>query len=101
MGPDGKLYSASYDGTIRVWSDGGATIFKTEIVSEIYSLAWVDGNLVAALEEKIWVWSSDQLGPTDPPSFVLDEGMRGSYPLAVGLNGQLVTGSADGTIDLL
>jgi hypothetical protein len=84
-----------------VWSDGGATIFKTEIVSQIYSLAWIDGNLVAALEEEIWVWSSDRLRPTDPPSFVLDEDICGSYPLAVGLNGQLVTGSAGGTIDLL
>jgi hypothetical protein len=83
-----------------VWSDGGATIFKTT-ESGIESLAWVGGNLVAVLQKAIWVWSSDRLGPTDPPSFVLDEDICGSYPLAVGLNGQLAIGSADGTIGLL
>jgi WD40 repeat protein len=72
-GPEGKLCSASIDGTIRVWSDSGATIFKTvESGSVIAGLAWIDGNFFAALDEEIWMWSSDQLGPTDPPSHVLD-----------------------------
>jgi WD40 repeat protein len=69
-GPDGKLYSASDDCTIRVWSDDGATIFKT-IRSVCRSMAWVGGSLLAHVSAEIWVWSSDELGPTDPPSHVL------------------------------
>jgi WD40 repeat protein len=69
-GPDGKLYSGSKDLTIRVWSDDGSTIFKTT-ESAIYSLAWSDGNVFAAMHKSISVWSSDQLGPTDPPLHVL------------------------------
>jgi WD40 repeat protein len=87
-GPDGKLYSASYDGTIRVWSDGGGTIFKTT-GSIMSSLVWVDGNLFAALRHTILVWSSDQLGPTDPPSHVLDGAVCGSRHLVGGSNGDL------------
>jgi hypothetical protein len=87
-GPDGKLYSGSHDCTIRVWSDGGATIFKTA-ESSIHSLAWVDGNLFAALATKILVWSSDQLRPTDPPSHVLDSADAGEKLLAVGSSGDL------------
>jgi WD40 repeat protein len=70
-GPDGKLYSGSRDCTIRVWCDDGAAIFKTT-ESDILSLAWLDGNLFAPLSDHISVWSSDQLGPTDPPLHVLD-----------------------------
>jgi hypothetical protein len=75
-GPDVKLYSGSKDWTIRVWSDDGATTFKTA-ECEIYSLAWMDGNLFAACDEETWLWSSDQLGPTDPPSHVLDGAVCG------------------------
>jgi WD40 repeat protein len=94
-GPDGKLYSASGDRTIRVWSDGGATIFKAT-GSVIRSLAWVDGNLFAALWKKILVWSSDQLGPTNPPSHVLDGAVCGDEHLVGGSSGDLyaVAGSA-------
>jgi hypothetical protein len=87
-GPDGKLYSGSDDFTIRVWSDDGATIFKTA-ESEIISLAWMDGNLVAASFENVWVWSSDQLGLTDPPSHLLDVAQRGEEIIAVGTSGGL------------
>jgi WD40 repeat protein len=87
-GPDGKLYSGSFDGTIRVWSDSGTTIFKTT-ESTIQNLAWSDGNLFAALKEKIWMWSSDQLGPTDPPSHVLDGAVCGDWRLAGGSTGDL------------
>jgi WD40 repeat protein len=87
-GPEGKLYSASYGGTIRVWSDGCATIVQTS-ESSIHSLAWVDGNLFAALAKKILVWSSDQLRPTDPPAHVLDYADHGEKYLAVGSSGDL------------
>jgi WD40 repeat protein len=86
-GPDGKLYSGSSDGTIRVWSDGGSTIFKTT-ESVVCSLAWSDGNLVAALRKKIVVWLSAQLGPTDPPSHVLGA-MCGYSCLVGGSSGDL------------
>jgi hypothetical protein len=71
-----------------VWSDGGGTIFKTS-GSEIESVAWMDGNLFAALDEGIWVWSSDQLGPTDPPSHVLDGAVCGRRYLIGGSSGDL------------
>jgi WD40 repeat protein len=87
-GPDGKLYSASRDCTIRVWSGGGSIIFK-DTGSEIGSLAWVDGNFFAALAGEIWVWSSDQLGPTDPPTHVLDGAVCGAWRLAGGSSGDL------------
>jgi hypothetical protein len=73
-----------------VWSDGGSTIFKTT-ESEIVSLAWSDGNLLAALMNRILVWSSDQLGPTDPPSHVLDGAVCGDEILAGGSSGDLYT----------
>jgi WD40 repeat protein len=94
-GPDGKLYTVSDDGTIRVWADGGGTIFKTpEYLQD--SLAWVDGNLFAASYQEIWVWSSEQLGPTDPPSHVLDGAVCGDWRLTSGSSGDLyaVAGSA-------
>jgi hypothetical protein len=87
-GPDGKLYSGSNDGTIRVWSDSGGTIFKTT-ESAVRSLAWSDGNWFAALWDKILVWSSDQLGPTDPPSHVLDRAVCGDSYIAGGSSGDL------------
>jgi WD40 repeat protein len=87
-GAEGKLYSGSHDCTIRVWSDGDSTIVKTT-ESPIYSLAWIDGNLFAALEDKILVWSSDQLGPTDPPSHVVDGEVCGDRHLAAGSSGDL------------
>jgi hypothetical protein len=73
-----------------VWSNSGGTIFKTT-GSEINSLAWIDGNLVAALKDKIWMWSSYQLGPTDPPSHVLDGAVCGDEILAGGSSGDLYT----------
>jgi WD40 repeat protein len=91
-GAEGKLYSGSVDGTIRVWSDGGTTIFKTA-ESVVCSLAWSDGNLVAALWEEILVWLSDQLGPTDPPSHVLDGAVCGARCLAGGSSGDLYAGA--------
>jgi hypothetical protein len=87
-GPEGKLYSGSYDGTVRVWFGGGSTIFKTTECT-ICNLAWNDGNLFAALRENIWMWSSDQLGPTDPPSHVLDGAVCGHIYLAGGSTGDL------------
>jgi hypothetical protein len=66
-----------------VWSDGGTTIFKTTGYA-IGSLAWVDGILFAATDENLWVWSSDQLGPTDPPSHVLYGAVCGGWRLAGG-----------------
>jgi hypothetical protein len=94
-GPDGKLYSGSYDATVRVWFGGGSTIFKTT-KSSIRNLAWSDGNLFAALREKILVWSSDQLGPTDRPIHVLDSAVCEHMRLAGGSTGDLyaVAGSA-------
>jgi WD40 repeat protein len=89
-GPEGKLYSASNDNTIRVWSDGGSTIFKTT-ESVVRSLVWSDGNWFAALGSKILVWSSDQLGPTDPPSHVVDGTVCGSRYLVGGSSGDLYT----------
>jgi WD40 repeat protein len=88
-GPDGKLYSASCDRTIRVWSDDGTTIVKTTEFM-INGLAWADGNLFAtALARQIWMWSSDQLGPTDPLSQVLDGAVCGSSHLVSGSSGDL------------
>jgi WD40 repeat protein len=98
-GPDGKLYSASRDCTFRVWSNGGGIIFKAT-GSEIGSLAWIDGNFFAALEEDIWVWSSDQLGPTDPPSHVLDGAVCGDRYLASGSSGDLYTVANNGIVKM-
>jgi WD40 repeat protein len=96
-GPDGKLYSGSYDFTIRVWSDDGATTFKTA-ESEIISLACVDGNLFAASFENVWVWSSDQLGLTDPPSQLLGGAERAERIIAVGTSGGLYAGGSHNRI---
>jgi WD40 repeat protein len=92
-GPDGKLYSGSYDCTIRVWYDDGAAIFKTA-ESTICSLVWMDGNLFAGLAKGILVWSSDQLGPTDPPSHVLDGAVCGDRFLVGGPSGELYAAGA-------
>jgi hypothetical protein len=87
-----------------VWSDGGSTIFKTTefaigITIQDCCLAWVDSNFFASFggwikrERKWWrnflVWSSDQLGPTDPPSHVLDGAVCGGDHLAGGSSGHL------------
>jgi hypothetical protein len=98
-GPEGKLCSGSYNRTIRVWSDGGSTIFKTT-ESSIHSLAWVDGNLFAALEDTILVWSSDQLGPTDPPSYVLDGAVCGDRCLVGGSNGDLYAAAGSAIVKM-
>jgi hypothetical protein len=96
-GPDGSLYSASYDCTIRVWCDGGTTILKTARLA-IESVAWIDGILFAALRKEIVVWSSDQLGPTDPPSHVLEYAETGEKYLAGGSSGDLYGVSSDSVI---
>jgi WD40 repeat protein len=96
-GPDGKLYSGSSDCTIRVWSDDGATISKTT-KSSIVSLVWMDGNLFAGLAKDIWVWSSDQLGPTDPPSHLLDGAVCGDHHLVGGSTGDLYATGPGGTV---
>jgi WD40 repeat protein len=107
-GPDGKLYSGSDDGTIRVWSDGGSTIFKTtESAIDIIHccLAWIDGNLFASFFKfnysgEILVWSSDQLGPTDPPSHVLDGAVCGGCCLAGGSGGDLYAVANTGIVKM-
>jgi hypothetical protein len=98
-GPDGRLYSGSLDCTIRVWSDdGGTTIFKTTNYEIVYSLAWTDGNLLATLSDsttgEIWVWSSDQVIPSDPPSHVLDRAVYGNVVGGPSGNVYVVSGNA-------
>jgi hypothetical protein len=88
------------DCTIRVWSGNSGTICQ-KTVSGVYTMAWIDGTLFAGLETDIWGWSPDQLGAPVPPSFVFDDECCGDYPVAVGLNGELVTGSDIGEISVL
>jgi hypothetical protein len=49
----------------------------------------MDGTFFAALDEEIWVWSSDQVGPTDPPTYVLDGAVCGDWLLVGGSSGDL------------
>ena len=96
VGQDGKIYSASYDHTIRVWSGVDGTYLQTlkGHTSPVVALAvGLDGKIYSA-DMTIRVWS----GVSGTHLRKLEGHTDLVVALAVGLDGKIYSGSCDTTI---
>jgi WD40 repeat protein len=98
VGLDGKIYSASHDRTIRVWSGADGTHLRTlqGHTGRVWALAvGLDGKIYSGSSDTtIRVWSGE-----DGTHLQTLEGHEGEvFALAVGLGGKIYSGSNDTTI---
>src|SRR5262249_19583947 len=104
FGPDGRLASASWDGTIKVWeaNTGKELLTLTGHQGQLYSVAWnpADGRLLASVGEKdatLRIW--DTL--TGQEKHRLQAGQGALYGVAWSRDGQmLATTGAQGSVKL-
>jgi WD40 repeat protein len=99
VGLDGKVYSGSYDTTIRVWSGDDGTHLQTLVghTGWVWALAvGLDGKKVCSgsWDGTIRVWSG--VDGTHLQTLVGHTSRVSA--LAVGLDGKVLSGSYDGTI---
>jgi WD40 repeat protein len=94
---DGKVYSGSFDHTIRVWSGDDGTHLQTLVGHTRFVralAAGLDGKVYSGSEdETIRVWSG-----TDGTHLQTFVDTQGVMSLTVGLDGKVFSGSFDGTI---
>jgi WD40 repeat protein len=100
VGPDGTVYTASYDGEVRAWSGTDGACLRTLPGPAFVAFSLVVGGpngavYAGAADGEIRVWSS-----TDGRRLVDLEGHPGHpvYALAVAVDGSLYSASTDSTI---
>jgi WD40 repeat protein len=100
VGPDGTVYTSSYDGEVRAWSGTGGACLRIFFGSFFIALSLAVGGpngtvYGGAADGVIGVWSD-----TDGRRLVDLEGHPGHrvYALAVAVDGTLYSGASDSTI---
>jgi WD40 repeat protein len=98
IGLDGKVYSASHDTTIRVWSGESGAHLQT-LTGHTYTVraltVGLDGNIYSGSHDRtVRVWS----GASGAHVRTLEGHTGWVVALAVGLDGKIYSGSGDKTI---
>ena len=103
VGRDGKIYSSSHDGTVRVWSGVDGTHLQTLALRESSADDFAEANVFAVGSDgKLYTsqyctirgWS----GADGTHLYMLEGHTMAVIALAVGLDGKIYSGSNDRTI---